>query len=178
MKKDLVGFGESDDFPYPIKLTYDDENIYLTPLYIPENLKDQYESGYIWLCLEVGRSRKNINWRNNIYCHPTKSGNFYVPGDETGNVFHRDDFCRDDFVVNPFELNTTYTFPYPPSKNEFIPTPETGNVDIDGNPEYEIPFVKVRGVYRISRSTSQWVSRIPGNTHSNICKIYSDYYQY
>ena len=34
MKKDRVGIDES--FPYPIKLEYDDENIYLTVLRIPE----------------------------------------------------------------------------------------------------------------------------------------------
>lgn len=171
MKKDRVGIDES--FPYPIKLEYDDENelIYVTPLWIPDNLKSEYKAGILWLCLEVGRSRKNVNWRNNIHHHPTKSGNFYVPGDGSGNVHHSDDFCRDDFVVNPFELNTTYTFQYPPIKLENIQTPLIG-LDENDNKIYKIPFIKVRGAYRISRSTSQWVSRIPGNTHSNIYKIY------
>ena len=32
---DRVAVDES--FPYPIKLTYDDENIYITPLWIPKH---------------------------------------------------------------------------------------------------------------------------------------------
>lgn len=168
-KIDRVAIDEQ--FPYPIKLEYDDENVYLTPLWIPDYLQPRYEDNTLWLCLEVSRSRKNVNWRNNAYKHPTKTGNFYVPG---ANYTTSNTGKREQYAINLFEINHKYTFPLPSSKNERIPTP----VIDKPNHIYKTAFIKVRGVYRISYSTAQWVSRIPGNTHSNTCKIYSDSYNY
>lgn len=166
-KVDKVGTDEV--FPYPIRLEYDGEHIYLTPLWIPDYLQPYYEDDNLWLCLEVSRSRKNVNWRNATYKHPTKTGNFYVPGDAIGFTS-----TRNNFAINQFELNHTYTFPLPPFKNERVPTPVI-NAE---NGQYETAFIKVRGVYRFSKSTARWVTRIPGDTHSNIYKIYSEEYSY
>lgn len=164
--------GTDEVFPYPIKLEYDDEYIYLTPLWIPDYLQSYYEDGNLWLCLEVSRSRKNVNWRNNTYKHPTKTGNFYVPGT---NYTAQSTGQREQYAINLFEIDHKYTFSIPPySKTERVPTPVIDEL----NDIYKTAFIKVRGVYRISHTTAQWVSRVPGNTHSNTCKIYSDNYNY
>ena len=97
-KQGLDRVGDSTSFPFPIKLEYDSENIYLTPLWIPEtsdilvakdkitkqpiNLLDANELGDLWLCLEVADGKNKFyrpgSKENNK--HPRRGGKFHLKG--------------------------------------------------------------------------------------------------
>lgn len=93
---DRVAVDES--FPYPIKLTYDDENIYITPLWIPKHsnvlvsknkdgslidLQEAYIQGNLYIALEVSLARRKM-YKNHKYNsridqtlrHPCRGGKF------------------------------------------------------------------------------------------------------
>lgn len=80
---DRVAVDES--FPYPIKLTYDDEYIYLTILKLPlEVMNTSYSNSDYNLCIEIsdgsskriGKGHKRMH-PNHGHGHPSTSGSFH-----------------------------------------------------------------------------------------------------
>lgn len=166
-KQGLDRVGDSTSFPFPIKLKYDSENIYLTPLWIPEtssvlvvkdkitkqpiNLLDANELGNLWLCLEIidGKSYKptkhvritDADWRWISQTHPTRGGKYRI-------TFGKGDF--NESIPHFLNTGTTYSIPY--STHSFsnrygqriIETISPRYPDF-GNGKW---FVHIRGTYR------------------------------
>lgn len=159
---DRVAVDES--FPYPIKLEYDNTNIYLTPIMIPSNIEmlglprpsKQYDGTSTYLCLEVSISNRNHQngGRDKVPSkkHPCKGGKFRILGYPN---YNRSTYCFIDPVVGD-----TYTVPI---SNSFFSrigcSPKEGGED----------YVYVRGCYRIGRDVD-FVTRT--KYHSNVAKIY------
>lgn len=153
--KDRVAADES--FPYPIKLTYDDDYIYLKVLSIPNNLeiigepRDNsehsqaiYSGTSIYLCLESSTAQRiHKQGKCNAYKedkHPSKGGKFFIPGGSRRTA------C---VVPNP-EVGRTYSFEYYPHGK--------GVTDHLGHESEEGYWYKVRGTFRIGRDVD-WVNR-------------------
>lgn len=169
MKKDRVGIDES--FPYPIKLEYDDENIYLTVLRIPEyyelkankfamkgkkklgpNYKDeQYIEGmvglgylnHLYLTVETLQTSKK-------HCEFSRL---------KGNVLRK--FKKSFTGYNNLQINQTYTFPI-----HNCLTSHQSRIYEKGFPGYLI----VRGCFRYGGGTKYYSGRTGVN--SNTAKIY------
>ena len=174
-KQGLDRVGDSTSFPFPIKLEYDENNIYLTPLWIPEtsdilvakdkitkqpiNLLDANELGNLWLCIEVKDGyympKKAI---------PTKLGYIYrrINHLQRGGKYHlkfgrygwQEELNRlDDVMQNHIEVGSTYTFPYLPKdfKNHggerSLRRIKKQLVFNHGN-GYDTWFIYIRGTYR------------------------------
>lgn len=157
-KVDKVGTDEV--FPYPIKLTYDDEYVYLTVLRIPEpeELKlspwvmNQLAKGHeisdysnrLILCIERDNPRKyNLNKRppyhpypgNAPYKgHPSKGGNFSM-------------IDLDNMKVVP-EIGRTYQFP----TNLCLNRKAYFNERYNNDDEYDVypVYSKIRGTFRFN----------------------------
>lgn len=167
-KVDKVGIDEV--FPYPIKLEYDDEHIYLTPLWIPESFKEQYELGpeKYWLCIEISTLRSGLRVNKQIKLPKKK---FYIPGNSYNKEGGREGIGynpnrRENYAINNFQIGQTYTFQYPPIPNENVRTKKE-------NDEYLPAYYFIRGTYR-EGTHIDWISRLKKSTkesYSNIIKI-------
>jgi hypothetical protein len=197
-KQGLDRVGDSTSFPFPIKLEYDSENIYLTPLWIPEtsdilvakdkitkqpiNLLDANELGNLWLCIEVKdgyympikRDPKN-NYYYRRKNHPTRGGKYHLKygfygGEEEINYL-------DNAIQNHIEMNNTYTFPY--RKIDF--SNHGGERSLRRYAKGEVVgtavvhnewFVYVRGTYRYGHYKYNDLKRT--GIYSNIAKLEFD----
>lgn len=154
-KVDKVGTDEV--FPYPIKLEYDDEYVYLTILKIPDNIKpidnnrQDYSDLKIYLCLESSTARKLYKQGscNNYYYekHPCKGGKFYLSM-----------YTNPHEIINP-EVGKTYSFKSDGSgvQRHLAHYWENGY------------WYKVRGTLRLGRN-ERWLYRT--NVYSNIATIH------
>lgn len=154
-KKDRVGIDES--FPFPIKLTYDANNIYLTPMWVPSQLQNIVNSNdeyRMLLTLEVATTRANYNIRNTGKIpwnsgHPCTTGKFYLPGAATSvNKFFR-----------TWEVGNTYTISMQDFNRYFIPS-NLRRLQAKGG----TIFMKIRGAYRISNSLGYQRTQYHSNT--------------
>lgn len=161
-KVDKVGTDEV--FPYPIKLEYDDEHIYLTPLWIPEYFKEQYElhPEIYWLCIEISTVRSGVRSNHQIKLPKKK---FYIPGNSYGIEGYYPN-RRENYAINNFQIGQKYVFQYPAALTEHKHTKKE-------NDEYLPTYYFIRGTYR-SGNHIDWIYRLKQTTkesYSNIIKI-------
>lgn len=198
-KQGLDRVGDSTSFPFPIKLEYDNENIYLTPLWIPEtsdilvakdkitkqpiNLLDANELGNLWLCIEVKdgyympkkRDPKN-DYHYRRKNHPTRGGKYHL---KFGYYYGREEEINylDDAMQNHIEMNNTYVFPY--RKIDF--SNRGGERSLKRYAKGEVVgtavvhdkwFVYVRGTYRYGNQYGDDLKRT--GVYSNVAKLEFD----
>lgn len=166
MKKDRVGIDES--FPYPIKLEYDDENIYLTVLRIPtlnelrktnsfaKLAREDYEEfnfkDRLWLVLEqknLHRGKKFMGKRDKFFASVNLTNNFI-----------------EGTYIN---VGETYTFRINQSITglpiRLLENPKQDYLEID-------PYVIVRGTFRYGAKSC--LHEYAGRTewYSNEAKVF------
>lgn len=169
---DRVAVDES--FPYPIKLTYDDEHIYLTPMWIPRQIHTStVQNGTLYLCLEIGTTERVHKHRNkngsrnysgfNTKKHPCRHGKFIVPGYDN----YYDSNARETFTAQMTELSLNHTYSFP--INIALTSIVTNKLK-HANEGY---YIKVRGSYRRldGATLDSLVSYITFPSHSNTAKI-------
>ncbi len=149
-------FAGAGTFPFPIKLTYDDDYVYLTPLKIPDGLK-QYVTNpdtYLVLCLEFATPRR-LYKRHGI---PSTTGKFYLPSNIEAHL-----------TFQNFELGTTYRVARDYITGEI--SGDTGNNRYNRNSHHydATPWVHVRGAYRTGRAGKTTFMRTQYN--SNMAKL-------
>lgn len=198
-KQGLDRAGDSSSFPFPIKLEYDSENIYLTPLWIPEtssvlvakdkitkqpiNLLDANELGNLWLCLEVKdgyympkkRDPKN-DYHYRRKNHPTRGGKYHLKFGYYGWQEERNRL--DDVIQNYIEIGNTYTFPY--LKKDFqnhggersLRRYAKGEAIKGITVIHDKWFVYVRGTYRYGNQYGDDLKRT--GIYSNVVKLEFD----
>lgn len=174
--KDRVAADES--FPYPIKLTYDDENIYLTPLWIPEtckyfdtsteiqlgtDLQELYNNGELCLCLETRHMRGEMKCgRTNSPKHSSKSDKWHVPGNARNSYL----------LIEDFVLGTRYSFNierYLDGLNTSIRRTKSCWQNHSGENGFD-PYIKVRGTYRAKVNDNlNWIRRT--GVYSNVANV-------
>lgn len=126
-KQGLDRAGDNTHFPFPIKLEYDSENIYLTPLWIPEtsdilvakdkitkqpiNLPDANELGRLWLCLEVadGKNRFYRSSKSNGK-KPNQIWRYKRPS--RGGKYHLAAAAFEPYFQHYLDIGHQYIFPY------------------------------------------------------------------
>ena len=202
-KQGLDRVGDSTSFPFPIKLEYDSENIYLTPLWIPEtssvlvvkdkitkqpiNLLDANELGNLWLGLEVKDGYympKKYNKKTQHYekiDHLQRGGKYHL---KFGN-YSREDYQlgqnntrMDDVMQNYIEVGSTYTFPYLPKdfKNhggERSLRRIKKQLVFNHGDGYDTWFIYIRGTYRYGGTAFSLDHKRTG-IYSNVVKLEFD----
>ena len=190
--------GDSTSFPFPIKLEYDSENIYLTPLWIPEtsdilvakdkitkqpiNLLDANELGNLWLCIEVKDGyympKKAIPELGYIYRrinHPSRGGKFHLKFGRSG--WQEEINYLDDAMQNHIEMNNTYVFPY--RKIDFSNHGGERSLKrwakgiLNARVIHDKWFVYVRGTYRYG-GTKYALDHKRTGIYSNVAKLEFD----
>ena len=150
--------GTATQFPYPIKLEYDEQAIILTPLWIPDKpqrgpvsadkktLSELNAEGELQLCVEVttsrrfhGQGKKNVKHGDK---HPCRSGRFYVPLREK------------DYIPTQLVLGKPYVFPLfeyeDENKSVLVPV---NLLCWFNNGERDSIYFNVRGTYRYKDSS-------------------------
>lgn len=164
---DRVAVDES--FPYPIKLTYDDENVYLTVLRIPTleeiakmnsfaNKVNTLDTNRLALIVETHSSR---HIRGNAFVNMAKTGHRYK-----GGIFRH---CCLTFYRN-VTVGNTYSFPKIACFNiAALRAIENGNTE-------PLPWSYVRGTFwygNTGRNAEDfnWKNASRTGIYSNIAKI-------
>jgi hypothetical protein len=187
-KQGLDRVGDSTSFPFPIKLEYDSENIYLTPLWIPEtssvlinkdptthepiNLLDANDLGKLYLCLEIldGKYRpwwsrlKDENGKKQY--RPGRGGKYHLGLDSLISI-------NTNYPYNNIVLNQSYSIQYTISKDNvhYINLLENnGGTRVANYQGLSKWFVYVRGTYRYGYTSSLQRTGI----YSNVVKLEFD----
>ena len=183
--KDRVAADES--FPYPIKLTYDDEYIYLTVLRIPTleeiaKMNSFAANGVkqgmslnlnrLWLCVEVEDTRSgnggtvySERFMNQYYDSKHINGRVSSKGGRFKRRLNSE-------LYNNVIVGQTYTFTINSTLNSiaiwFKNLSLEGNIDQDAS-----VFIKVRGAFRYGPSSMVDTNVQPSRTsiHSNVAII-------
>lgn len=184
--------GDNTHFPFPIKLEYDSESIYLTPLWIPEtssvlinkdpttheliNLPDANDLGKLYLCLEIldGKYRpwwsrlKDKNGKKQY--RPGRGGKYRLGLDSLG---YNSGTINTNYPYNNIVLNQSYSIRYVVSMgnghyNNLLKS--NGGSRVANYQGLSKWFVYVRGTYRYGYVSSLQRTGI----YSNVVKLEFD----
>lgn len=166
---------DEENFPYPLKLWYDDDNIYVKVLRLPDEITDYSitaTSAIIpWLCLEIGtwRAKRHKNKYRVVGERLSKVGEKISKG---GKFYISEYIHSRSFISNP-------------SVNDVITIPRDEINNLLSNPEYHYnrnsheisrypPYLLCRGCIRFANDREVFISCESNRASivSNVAKIY------
>lgn len=187
-KQGLDRAGDNTHFPFPIKLEYDSENIYLTPLWIPEtssvlinkdptthepiNLPDANDLGKLYLGLEILDGKYRPWWsrledkNGKKQYRPGRGGKYRLGLDSLVPI-------NISYPYNNIVLNQSYSIRYvvPIGNGRYVNLLESsGGPRVANYQGLSKWFVYVRGTYRYGYVSSLQRTGI----YSNVVKLEFD----
>lgn len=162
---------DEENFPYPLKLWYDDDNIYVKVLRLPDEITDYsitVQSATIpWLCLEVStwkawKTKSHENKYHVVVEKISKGGKFYI-----SEYIH-----SRSFISNP-SVNDVITIPRDEINNLLSNSTYRYNRNSHGISRYP-PYLLCRGCIRLAYNRDFFISQESNRTSivSNVAKIY------